>query len=79
MTPQKPRPAVPTLREAEAAGNTSDVNVNQQLLSESAGGDSLCDVPLHDAPLSEARLDGSVGEESTSPRVAEKEMVVVFG
>jgi hypothetical protein len=29
---QNPRPAVPTLREAEVAGNTSDVDVNQQLL-----------------------------------------------
>jgi len=33
-TPQKPHPAVPTLREAEAARNTSDVNVDQQLLGE---------------------------------------------
>jgi hypothetical protein len=32
VTPQKPRPAAPTLREAEAAGNTSDVDVEQQLL-----------------------------------------------
>ena len=28
VTPQKPRPAVPTLREAEAAGNTADVDLN---------------------------------------------------
>jgi len=34
MAPQKPRPAVPTLREAEAAGNTSGVDVDQQLLIE---------------------------------------------
>jgi len=34
VTQQKPRPAVPNLREAEAAGNTSDVNVEQQLLNE---------------------------------------------
>jgi len=52
-TPQKPRPAVPTLREADAAGNTSDVNVDQQLLIESADGDSLSDVPLPDDPLPE--------------------------
>jgi hypothetical protein len=51
VTPQKPRPAVPTLREAEAAGNTWDVDVNQQLRIESAGGDSLSDVPLPDVPL----------------------------
>jgi hypothetical protein len=67
VTPQKPRPAVPTLREAEAAGNTSvvdvDVDVDQQLLIESAGGDSIPNVPLPNIPLPEARPDGSVGEE----------------
>jgi len=78
VTPQKPRPAVPTLRQAEAAGNTSDVDVDQQLLIESAGGDSLPNVPLPDVPLRdvplpdvplpdvpypEARPDGSLGEE----------------
>jgi len=63
VTLQKPRPAVPSLREAEAAGNTSDVDVDQQLLGELARGDCLPDVPLPDAPLLEARLDGSVGEE----------------
>jgi len=71
--PQKPRPAAPTLRETEAAGNISDVNVEQQLLSKSAGGDSLPDVrlpdvplpdvPLPDVPLLEAHLDDSVGKE----------------
>jgi len=80
---QKPRPAAPTRQEADAAGNTSDVDVDQQLLGESAGGDSLPDVPLQhvpfphvplpdvslldvpvpDGPLTEARLDGSLGEE----------------
>ena len=78
VTPQEPRPAARTLREAEAAGNSSDVNVDQQLLGESAVGDSLPDVPLPDVPLPdvalpnvplpnvplpEARPDGSVGEE----------------
>jgi len=63
MTPQKPRPAVPTQREAEAAGNTLDVDVDQKLLSESAGGDSLPDVPLPNVSFLEARPDGSVGEE----------------
>jgi len=58
---------VPTLQEAEAAGNTSNVDINQQLLGESAGGDSLRndtlpDVPLHDVPLPVERPDGSVGE-----------------
>jgi len=63
VKPQKPRPVVATLREAEAASNTSDVDVDQQLLIESAGGDSLPDIPLPDVPLPEARPDGSVGEE----------------
>jgi len=55
-----------------------DVDVDQQLLIESAGGDSLPDVPLPDVPLPdvslpdvplanvplpEPRPDGSVGEE----------------
>jgi hypothetical protein len=99
VTPQKPRPAVPTLRQAEAAGNTSDVDVNQQLLIKSAVGDSLSDVPLSDDhlpnvphpddplpydplpddPLPEVRLDGLVGEELVSPRIAEEAMVVAFG
>jgi len=102
VTLQKPRPAVPPLREAEAAGNTSDVDMEQQLLGESAGGDSLPDVPLLDVPLPdvplpdvplpdvslpdvplpavplpEAHLDGSVGEEWTSPRVADQACVRV--
>jgi hypothetical protein len=82
VTPQKARPAVPTLREAEAAGHSSevnvDVNVDQELLIESAGGDSLPDVPppdvslldipltnvpLPNVPLPEAHPDGSEGEE----------------
>jgi len=50
VTPRKPRPAVPTLREAEAAGNTSDVDVDLLLLGESAGGNSFPDVPLPDVP-----------------------------
>jgi hypothetical protein len=59
---QKPRPAVPTLGEAKVAGNTSnvdvDVDVAQQLLIGSVAGDSLPNVRP-----SEARPDGSVGEE----------------
>jgi hypothetical protein len=54
--PQKPRPAMPTLQEAEAAGHTSDVDVNQQLLIELAGGDSLCNIPLPDVPLTALTL-----------------------
>ena len=56
VMPKKPRPAAPTLREAEAAGNTSDVDVDQQLLGELAGGDSLPDVPLPDVPLPDVTL-----------------------
>jgi hypothetical protein len=63
VTPQKPHTAVPTQREAEPAGNTLDVDVDQQLLIESPGVDSRPDVPLPDVPLPEACLDGSVGEE----------------
>ena len=55
--PQKPRPAVPTLREDEAAGNTSDVDVDvdvdQQMLIELAGGNSLPDVALPDVHLAD--------------------------
>jgi hypothetical protein len=53
---QKPRPAVPTVQEAEAAGNTSDVDVDQLLLIELAGGGGLPDVPLPDVPLHERLL-----------------------
>ena len=42
VTPQRPGPAAPTGREAEAGRNTSDFDVQQQLLSKSAGGDSPC-------------------------------------
>jgi len=51
LMPQKPCPAAPTLPEAETAGNTSDIDVEQQLVGESPGGDSLPDVPLLDVPL----------------------------
>jgi hypothetical protein len=83
LTPQKPRPAVPTLRGAEAARTTADVDVNQQLLIESAGGNSLSDVPLPNVPLPEIPLpemrpDGSVANEWTRTRVAEEAMVVPF-
>jgi len=76
VTLQNPHLVVPSLREAGAAGNTSDVDVDQQVLVESAGGDSLPgvpvpDVPLTDVPLPEARPDGSGCKEWTSPRGAE--------
>ena len=46
VTPQKPCRAVPTLQEAEAAGKTSDVDVDQQLLGEMAGDNTLPNVHL---------------------------------
>jgi hypothetical protein len=78
VTLEKPGPAAPTLREAEAAGNISDVDMEQQLLGKSAGGNTLPDihlqnvplpnvplpnVPIPDVLLPEARPDGLVGEE----------------
>jgi hypothetical protein len=56
VMPQKPRPAATTLREAEQAGNRSDVDVEQQLLGESAVGDSLPHVPHPDVPLQDIPL-----------------------
>jgi len=56
LTPHEPRPAAPTVRESEAAGNPSDMDVEQQLLGESAGGDGLPDGPLPDVPLSDVPL-----------------------
>jgi hypothetical protein len=61
-TPQKSRPAVPTLREAEPGENTSDVEVDvavdedQQLLIEWAGADGLPNVHLSDVPLPDVSL-----------------------
>jgi hypothetical protein len=70
---KKPRPAVPSLRQAQSAGNISVVDVDQQLLIESAIGDSLPDIHLPDVllpdvlhlddPLPEACPDGWVGVE----------------
>jgi len=67
VRPQKPCAAARTLREAEAAGNTTHLDMDQQLLGESAGGNSLShvglpDVPHPDIPLPKACLDRSVGE-----------------
>jgi hypothetical protein len=56
ITLQKPRPVAPTQREADAARITSDVDVEQQLLSKSAGGDSLPDVPFQSVPLPDVPL-----------------------
>jgi hypothetical protein len=56
VLPQKPRPAVPTVRVDEAARNTSDVDVEQHLLSESAGCYGLPDVALQDVHLPDIPL-----------------------
>jgi len=56
VTAQNPRPAALTLREAEVAGNTLDVDVEQQLLGKSAGGDGIPDGPLPDVPLQDVPL-----------------------
>ena len=74
---------MPTLQEAEAARNTLDVDVDQQLLGKCTGANSLPDGPLPDvsianAPLPESCPDGSVGEGWTSPHVPEEEKGVVF-
>jgi len=78
VTPPKPSLAVPTLRQAVAARNTLDVDLDQRLLIKSAFGDSLSHVPLTNVPFSDVRTDGSVGEEWTSPRIAGEAMVVAF-
>jgi hypothetical protein len=52
----KPRPAAPTWRQAEAAGNTSDIDMEQRLLGESAAGDGHPDNPLPDIPLPDIPL-----------------------
>jgi len=69
VTPQKPRSAGPTLREAEAAGNTLHVTAEQQLLGETAGGDSLPDVHLPDVPLSEVSLPNVLPSDVPLPHV----------
>jgi len=63
VTSQHPHPAVPNLREAEAAGITPDRDEDQQLLGRSGGGDSLPDVLLPDVPLTKVSPDGWVCEE----------------
>lgn len=56
------------LRKVEPDGHTSDVDVDQEQLGESAFGDSLPnvrlpDIPFPDVPLPKALPDGSLGEE----------------
>jgi hypothetical protein len=56
VMPLKVHAAAPNLREVDAAGNISNVNVRQQLLGEVAGGDRLSEVRLPDVPLPAVHL-----------------------
>jgi len=51
VTPLKPRAEATTLRAAEAAGNSSDIAVEEQQLSDSACGNILYDEPQLDVSL----------------------------
>jgi len=78
---QKPCLAALTVRDAEAAGNTSDVDVYQRQVGGSACSYSLSYAPLPDVPLSnmphrEAHPDALVGEKWTSSHVWKKAIVV---
>jgi len=46
------------VREAEAAGNSSDVHVDEQLRRKSTGGDSLPSLLILTFPLTGERLHG---------------------
>ena len=83
MAPQNPCPAAQTLQEDEPARNLSDVDVDQQLLSKSVGGNSHPHDPHPETParvvaLPEAHSDGLISKKSTTPRVSET-IVVEFG
>ena len=54
---------MPTLRDTEAGGYTSDVDVDQQLLGYLVGGNSLPNISLPNILLSEPHPDSLVGEE----------------
>jgi hypothetical protein len=56
VTPQKPRPVAHTPPELEETRNTPAVNVEQQQLGESAGGNGLPDGPLPYVPLVDVTL-----------------------
>jgi len=80
-TPQKPYLAVPTLPEADAAGNTSDGDLDQQRLIKSAGSDSLPNVPLPNVPLSDICLADVPLSDITLPDIPlpEPRLVVSVG
>ena len=75
---QKPHPAIPTLHEAEVAGNTTDDDPGHQLLSESAGGNSLLTVLLSNVTLHEVYLYCWVGKVWYRPRVGEEARIVTL-
>ena len=78
VTLLKARREVPTLRKAEAARNTSDVEVDQQLLGLSAGCERVPYVTLTNVPHPGTSPDGSVRKEGISPHVPEEEIFVAF-
>jgi hypothetical protein len=79
LTALKRRPVGPILRDAAAARHTSDVHVDQQLQCNPAIGDCDPNVPRTYVHLPEARLNGAVVDEYTSPPGAHEAMVVAFG
>ena len=56
VTPQKPHPAMTTRRDANAAGNTSDIDMELEILCESAGGNNFNNSPLTDVSLPDVPL-----------------------
>jgi len=59
LVPPKSHPAVTSLGDAKAAGNTSEDDVEEQLLSMLASGESLTNVPLPDVPPPDVALPES--------------------
>jgi len=70
---------VASQQEPEPVTNTLPLDMDQQLLGKSAGGNSLPNFRLPNVPLPEGCLDGTVGHDRTSPRNAQEVMVVAFG
>jgi len=70
INPRTPGLTVPTLQEAVAAPNSVDVNVDQQLLPQSASEKSVPNIAVADIPFPEAYSDGLGGEKWSSPPVA---------
>jgi hypothetical protein len=76
LTPQKPRRAVLTVCIAEAAGNTSDVDVDQHLLNISVGGHSLPNITLADDPPPHVALFDAAYLNVSLPRASPDSSVV---